>query len=136
MTGFTLLQDDPLYLKVTTPDPNAGLINGVWYNGVPTITYTEFEGIFEPYGKGDYNRILPEGVSSSAAINVFTEQLLDTHLDLEDATKASIIYIEDPELNQKAYPYVIFYKMPWTKNKGFSLLTGHLEYVAIRQEKL
>ena len=137
MQGFTLLTDEILFKKIITPDPNGQLVNGIWFGGDPVISYEELEGIWEPYQKGQDNVVLPEGVTSSDALVLFSEAELLTHSDLVGNTnKADIVYVEDPEVDPTAKAYVVWYKAPWIGNGGFELLMGHGEYVLVRQEKL
>lgn len=139
MQGFSILEDDPIYLEVDVPSIDGQFIGGIWYEGTPQQkVYEEFEGIWEPFTTGIGAKVLPQGVSSSDSLSLFTEKSLKTYSDLDDdASKADKVFITDPEdLSTASHPYIVYNKAPWVQNKGFRLLGGHFEYILIRQEKL
>ena len=137
MSNFQLLVDDVAYLKTETQGTPNTFVKGILVEGTKTISYVPFECIPEPYSKGETSLVLPSGVSSRDAYILFTSKSLKTHDDLKGtATVADIVYLENPEDDQYAHPYVVFDHAPWKKNGGFQLLGGHGEYLIIRQEKV
>ena len=136
MQGFTLLQDDTIYLENKTEV--GSYIGGKWIEGSPEITYTEVDAIYEPYTKSLVSYVLPEGVKSSDSQVIFSEYNLKVHNDLGvNSRVADIVYFEDPETNTHACPYIVFDKDVWKANKGFTLLSeDYSYYIAIRQDKL
>lgn len=133
MQGFTLLQDDTIYLQNKVEE--GSYIGGKWVAGNGAITYTEVSAIFEPYTKSIVSYVLPEGVSSSDSQVIFSEYDFKVHNDrVGSARVADVVYLNDPTSTD---PYVVFDKAVWKSNKGFTLLTAdYYYYIAIRQDKL
>lgn len=129
--AFTLIADDTLYKKDTSA------ANGSWQDGVwipsDSSSYLQFEGTWEPYQEGEGMFALPEGVSSTDAIVIYTDSSLVTADGYEgDAIEPDIVYIKDPEVYTLARPYKIHEKGDWTMNTSFTLFNGYGEYLAVR----
>ena len=137
MFGFELLEDDSFWRRdIVYTDGN--FIGGVWNEGTPTVTYEELQGITEPYADGETSLVLPEGVYNSESSLLYTDEVLYVHSDLDGSARtADLIYLEDPETNTSAKPYVVFDKEAWKTNTGFTLLSeDYGVYLLVRQDKL
>lgn len=129
--GLVLIQDDTFYKKKTE-------YNGQWVNGVymkeETITYEEITGLIDPYQLGEKSFVLPEGVGSSDAYLLYSNNNLVVHKSLPSGSHlADIVYLDDPEENTDVDEYTVYDKMDWRFNKGFTLMGGHNEYLLIRK---
>ena len=135
---FKLLQEMLLYKQVTTNDEDGYWEDGVYYeDSTPTVTYTEFEGDWEPVGSGEKTKVLPEGLMSSKAVWIYTSESLETATDLKGAnfSEGDVVYLSDPTTDSTAKAFDIFEEEPWHADGGFQLLEGHNAYIAIRREK-
>ena len=161
---FTLLQEDILYKKVITTT-GGSYSGGVWIPGEEEINYEEIEGIFEPYLKSEQSIILSEGVSNSDALVLFSPSSLKTHQSLKTgSTLADIVFVVDPKAylelyddenfevavddisveylflqgyeDQIANRYIVWDKMTWLANTGFTLIDDHYEYILIREDRV
>jgi len=130
--GFSLIGDSSLWL--TTSVGSWG-INHRWVEGYSTPQ--EFSGVWEPYGSGEDNLVLPAGVSSSDSLILFTKFELKTHNDLQgNMAVADLIYLKDPNTFPDAAAYVCWSKAPYVELTGFSLITESFgEYLLVRREK-
>lgn len=134
--GFELLKDDTVYLE--TRVETGSYVSGTWVEGDDEITYTAFDGLSEPNNKAISSFVLPTGVKNSETMFLYTSEDLYTHSDIGDSARvASIVYLENPETNTSALPYVVFDKEPWGNNAGYQLFdTNDYLYILIRQDKL
>jgi hypothetical protein len=133
---FTLIQEDTLYKEVKTYT-DGYYKRGVYYDGEETITYPTFEGLAEPMGDGSENLALPQGVSSTDTIMVYTSEELNTSEDNgNDATLADVIYINDPETRKGSQKYVVWRDAAWSANASFTLIDSAHDYVCIKEGKL
>ncbi len=132
---FTLLQEDVLYKKVITTT-GGSYVNGVWMPGTQDISYEEIEGIVEPYLKSEQSVVLPEGVSNTDALILFSPDELKTYTSLTTGSNlADVVSIVDPDTDD-ADNYVVWDKMVWLANKGFTLIDDHYEYILIREDRI
>lgn len=165
---FTLLQEDILYKKVITTT-GGSYVDGVWITGTQEISYEEIEGIVEPYLKSEQSVVLPEGVSNTDALILFSPDELKTHTSMTTGSNlADVIFVVDPRAyfsvattvsttnelgvsveevtveqlivagyeDQIADKYVVWDKMVWLANKGFTLIDDHYEYILIREDRI
>ncbi|AUR87556.1 head-closure protein [Vibrio phage 1.101.O._10N.261.45.C6] len=135
---FTLLQGMSMFKRVVVGEAGT-VVDGVFYHGQSVTNYVEFTSDWEPYRKSQENDLLPAGLKSSDVIVIYTEDLsLVLHNDLKgSATKASVVYVEDPKVNLNATPFVCFDRASWDCDRGFQLLTSpYREIICVREEKL
>lgn len=134
--SFTLLKDKDVYLESIVE--SGSYVSGKWVEDDPEVSYEAFKGLPEPYTKAETSIVLPEGVKNSESFLLYTSKELYTHNDLDGiARTASIVYLDNPEEDDTAKPYVVFDAEYWDANEGFSLLTDQdYYYVLVRQDKL
>ena len=133
MLGFSLLSDDTLYkaVKIT----KGSYVNRKWVEGTIT-SYESFLGDWEPHSDGEETITLPQGVSSTNSILIYSQEELSVASDLKGYEEVGdIIYLEDPEDQAEVPPYRVIAKEVWKANASFTLLQGHILYLAVRQEK-
>lgn len=133
---YTLIGEKTLYKQVVTKLPDY-LDNGIIKPGEETISYTTFNGWTEAMD-GEESKVLANGNSNIDSQWLFTTEHLNTYKDYDtDTSKASVIYLTDPEQGRKkAIPYVVFDRQDWDVEDGFELLTSAFDYIIIRQDKL
>ena len=134
--AFQLLQEDTLYKQIITTS-GGSYINGVWIKGTEAVSYEPIEGITEPYLKSEQSSYLPEGVSNTDSLILFSPDTLKTHQSLpNNSNLADVVFIEDPDTYPDAFPYVVWDKMVWKNNQGFALIDDYEEYILIREDRV
>lgn len=135
---LTLIQEDILYKKVITQTSSGSYVNGIWISGESVVTYEEVEGITEPYVKSEQSVVLPEGVSNTDALILFSpDSTLKTYQSLVGSNQlADVLTLEDPLVNPNTSAYVVWDRMPWKKNSGFTLIEDFGEYILIREDRI
>lgn len=133
---FQLLEEDILYKQVISTT-GGDYDNGVWVAGDEIISYDPIEGIVEPYLRSEQSEVLPEGVSNTDTIILFSPDILKTHQSLRGSSQlADIILLEDPVVNPEAPSYTVWDRMVWNRNKGFALIEDYEEYILIREDRV
>jgi hypothetical protein len=135
--GFSLIVEDTLYRKDISTT-GGSWVDGVYYKGNETISYTEFSGLTEAFQKGITSMSLPEGVSNEEMLYLYTSTSLKTHKSLaQESNLADIVYLVDPEVDGSAEAYTVWDKAPHDLNQGFSLIDGNCsEFILIRENRV
>lgn len=130
--SWLLIQDDPLYLK-TIVAGGGKWVDMEWVEDSPVVGYTPFTGTWEPYQTGEDMIVLPDGVSSTDARIIYTEQELKTVDSVGgDSTLADIVYFKNPVTNPTTDAYRVVSKGDWELNASFQLMDSYGEYIVER----
>jgi hypothetical protein len=140
VTDFKLLEDRVLYKKITNSREDGQWLKGVYYpsNEPTNVVYKPFSGEYEPLSTGQARRVLPEGINTTDAIIIYSDEelFLETNNSGNFITGDSV-YLENPDTNPLAIEYVVFNKETWDHEDQFELLlVDSYDYVCIRRELL
>lgn len=132
--SLQLIQDDTFWKKVDTN--TGGWSNGVFVNNI-TTTYEELSGVKDPYQLGEKSFSLPEGVGSSDAYLLYTDEDLKVHKSLPSGSNLADVLIfkysgTDDDYNSVQDEYTVWDKMDWGGNTGFTLISSTYEYLVVR----
>ena len=134
--GFDLLTSFTFYKETTTTEENGSWLDGVYHERTDTTTtYEAFEGLEEPYQSSETSILLPEGVDSSGAYLLFTDEELKTYSTVEN-DMADIVYFSNPNEDSEAIAYYVREVRRWRNNASFELFQTQYEYLILRQEEV
>lgn len=130
---FRLLGTVPFWKRVITAS-TGDFDNGVWVEGTTTVEYEEYECRWQPYNRGETEKVLPSGVKGRDIINLWTIEELAVADDLENLqTPPDIIYLENPNTNPNAVAYSVEDKEDWNRQGSFRLISSDFNVYTCRR---
>lgn len=133
---LTLMATPSVYKEKTTYS-DGSYDRGIWSDGIVSISYEKIDGFIEPYVRSQSALILPSGVKSDESLYLYTNSPINIHNDLpSNQHLGDTIFIEDPQVNPNAVPYLAYDKEPWKTNTNFTLITQNFnKIILVRKEK-